>query len=51
MENYLDIPLDKVRLGIQTQVVHLSQPKFAMLYDKQILAWKRILISHISVQY
>jgi hypothetical protein len=43
MEKYLDIPLDKVRLLqkiYRHKLVHLSQPKFAMLYDNQILAWK-----------
>jgi hypothetical protein len=43
METYLDIPKDKVRLLqkiYRHKLVHLSQPKFAMLHDKQILAWK-----------
>jgi hypothetical protein len=43
MEKYLNYPKDKLRLLqkiYRHKIVHLSQPKFAMLYDKQIIAWK-----------
>jgi hypothetical protein len=43
MKEYLNIPKDKVRLLqkiYRHKLVHLSQPKLAMLYDNQILAWK-----------
>jgi hypothetical protein len=43
MEKYLKYPEDKLRLLLKIyrhKIVHLSQPKFAMLYNKQIIAWK-----------
>src|SRR5215467_15028398 len=43
MEKYMNYPEDK-RLLLQKiyrhKIVHLSQPKFAMLHNKQIIAWK-----------
>jgi hypothetical protein len=44
MEKYLKYPKDKLRLLqkiYRHNIVHLSQPKFAMLYNKQIIAWKQ----------
>ncbi len=43
MEKYMNYPEDKRRLLqkiYRHKIVHLSQPKFAMLYNKQIIAWK-----------
>jgi hypothetical protein len=43
MEKYLKYPKDKLRLLqkiYRHKIVHLSQPKLAMLYNKQIIAWK-----------
>jgi hypothetical protein len=43
MEKYLNYPKDKLCLLqkiYRHKIVHLSQPKFAMLYNKQILSWK-----------
>jgi hypothetical protein len=43
MEKYLNYSEDKLRLLqkiYRHKIVHLSQPKFAMLYNKQIIAWK-----------
>jgi hypothetical protein len=43
MEKYLKYPRDKLRLLqkiYRHEIVHLSQPKFAMLYNKQLIAWK-----------
>jgi hypothetical protein len=44
MEKYLKYPNDKVYLLLKMyrhKIVHLSQPKGAILYKKQIIAWKR----------
>jgi hypothetical protein len=56
MEKYLNYPNDKLRL-LQTiyrhKIVHLSQPKLAMLYNKQIIAWKhdeRIPSKHLTIE-
>jgi len=43
MEKYLNYSKDKLRLLqkiYRHKIVHLSQPKFVMLYNKQIIAWK-----------
>jgi hypothetical protein len=43
MEDYLNYPRDKLRLLqkiYRHKIIHSSQPKFAMLYNKQIIAWK-----------
>jgi hypothetical protein len=40
---YMNYSEDKRRLLLRIyrhKIVHLSQPKFAMLYDKQVIAWK-----------
>lgn len=44
MEKYLNYPKDKVCLlqkMYRHKIVHLSQPKGAILYNKKIIAWKR----------
>jgi len=49
-------PKDKLRLLqkiYRHKIVHLSQPKFATLYDKQIIAWKhdeRIPSRHSTIE-
>jgi hypothetical protein len=43
MEKYMNYPEDKrglLQKIYRHKIVHLSQPKFAMLYNKQIIAWK-----------
>jgi hypothetical protein len=43
MEKYMNYPNDKLCLLqkiYRHKTVHLSQPKFAMLHNKQIIAWK-----------
>ena len=57
MEKYLKYPKDKLRLlqkRYRHNIVHLSQPKFAMLYNKQIIAWKhdeRIPSMHLTIEH
>jgi hypothetical protein len=44
IEKYMNYPEDKRRLLqkiYRHKIVHLSQPKFAMLHNKQIIAWKQ----------
>src|SRR6188472_2702655 len=43
MENYLNYPKEKAQLlqkMYRHKIIHLSQPKPAVLYDKQIIAWR-----------
>jgi hypothetical protein len=57
IEKYLNYPKDKSRLLqkiYRHKIVHLSQPKFAMLYNKQIIAWKhdeRIPSKHLTIEH
>lgn len=55
MEKYLRYPKDKLSLLLKIyrhKIVHLSQPKFAMLYNNQIVAWKyddNIPAKHLTI--
>ena len=57
MEDYLKYPRDKLRLLqkiYRHKIVHLSQPKFAMLYNKKIIAWKhdeRIPARNLTIEH
>jgi hypothetical protein len=56
MEDYLNYSRDKLRLLqkiYRHKIVHLSQPKFAMLHNKQIIAWRhdeRIRSRHLTIE-
>jgi len=55
IEKYMIYPEDKRRLLqkiYRHKIVHLSQPKFAMLHNKQIIAWKQeegVISRHLTI--
>jgi hypothetical protein len=56
MDHYLNYPKDKLRLLqkiYRHKIVHLSQPKIAILHNKQIIAWKHdemIRSRHLAIE-
>jgi len=55
IEKYMNYPEDKRRLLqkiYRHKIVHLSQSKFAMLHNKQIIAWKQeegVISRHLTI--